>query len=207
MPSRVIMVTGPSPSIGKSFVSGNLAVVMAQAGANVLLVDGDLRRGTLHQYFGFRNRIGGLAEVLSGRSDWRSVIRPVRRDQSGDTTEMVGLYMISTGVLPPNPSELLMSNRFSTFLSEVAAAYDYVIIDAPPLLSVTDAAIIASKVSAVMLVAKYGRHPLDELRTCQRRLESHGINLTGCIFNDVATIGLGYKYRQYRYAYQYSYKS
>jgi tyrosine-protein kinase Etk/Wzc len=205
--SRVIMVTGPSPSIGKSFVSANLAVVLAQAGANVLLVDGDLRRGTLHQYFGLRNRINGLTEVLSGRTEWSSVIRPVRRDESSDTTEMVGLYMMSTGVLPPNPSELLMSNRFTTFLGEVSKAYDYVIIDAPPLLSVTDAAIIASKVDAVMLVAKYGRHPLDELRTCQRRLESHGVRVTGCIFNDVEPVGLGNRYRQYRYAYHYNYKS
>jgi tyrosine-protein kinase Etk/Wzc len=204
MSSRVLMMTGPSPDIGKSFVACNLAVVMAQAGAKVLLVDGDLRRGTLHKYFGLKNRLGGLAEVISGQSPWKTLVRPNSLDQGNGMNDLPGLNLITTGILPTNPSELLMSNHFSNFLAEVAAAYDYVIIDAPPLLSVTDAEIIASKVNSVLLVVKYGRHPLDEIRTCQRRLKSQGIPLAGCIFNDVEMLGMGY--HDYRYAYHYTYK-
>lgn len=205
MSSRVLMLTGPSMDVGKSFVSSNLSVTLAQAGAKVLLVDGDLRKGTLHKYFGFKNRLNGLAEILSGRLAWEAVVRSNHQDQESRGTAINGLDLITTGILPKNPSELLMSSGFSTFLAETAAAYDYVIIDSPPLLSVTDAEIIASKVDSVMLVARYGRHPLDEIRTCQRRLMSHGIPLAGCIFNDVRVHGLGYN--QYRYAYHYTYNA
>jgi tyrosine-protein kinase Etk/Wzc len=202
--NRVIMVTGPAPSVGKTFVSANLAAVLAQTGSRVLVVDGDLRKGNLHHYFGVKKRVGGLSEILSGRTDWRAVIHPVSRDNTGDTTEVSGLYLITSGILPPNPSELLLTNRFSTFLQEVSENHDYVIIDAPPLLPVTDAVIIGAKAGTVLLVAKYGQHPLDEIRTCQRRLESHGIQIQGCIFNNVQPLGLGYN--DYRYAYHYKYK-
>lgn len=195
--NSIIMVTGPSPSIGKSFVSSNLATVLAQAGASVLLVDGDLRKGNLHSYFGLKNRMGGLSEVLSGRSNWKTNVHK---------TEIVGLDLMSTGVIPPDPSELLMTARFSEFVTEISEAYDFVIIDVPPLLAVTDATIIGSLAGTVLLVAKYGQHSLDELRTCQRRLESNGIHLNGCVFNDVEQIGLGYGYSNYRYAYHYKYK-
>lgn len=204
--NRVIMVTGPSASIGKSFVSSNLAGILALTGSRVLVVDGDLRRGNLHHYFGLKNRMGGLSEVLSGRQEWRAVVHPVLRDSSGDSTEIFGLHIMSTGILPPNPSELLMTNRFAHFVSEVSSEYDFVIIDAPPLLPVTDASIIASKVGNVLLVAKYGQHPLDELRTCQKRLESLGVPILGCVFNDITPIGLSNQYRYYKYAYHYKYR-
>ena len=192
-----IMITGPSPSIGKSFVSSNFATILAQTTARVLVVDGDLRRGNLHHYFGLKNRLGGLSDVLSGRSSWKDVVH-----KSG----VAGLDLISTGVIPPNPSDLLMTPLFSTFITEVCEAYDYVIIDAPPLLPVTDSIIIGSKVGTVLLVAKYDQHPLDELRTCQKRLEVQGITIKGCVFNDIKPLGLGYNYQDYRYAYHYKYK-
>jgi tyrosine-protein kinase Etk/Wzc len=191
------MITGPSPTIGKSFVSSNFATVLAQTTARVLVVDGDLRRGNLHHYFGLKNRLGGLSDVLSGRSSWKDVVHK---------SEVAGLDMISTGVIPPNPSDLLMTPLFSKFITEVCEAYDYVIIDAPPLLPVTDSIIIGSKVGTVLLVAKYDQHPLDELRTCQKRLEAQGITIKGCVFNDIKPLGLGYNYQDYRYAYHYKYK-
>lgn len=192
-----IMITGPSPTIGKSFVSSNFATVLAQTAARVLVVDADLRRGNLHHYFGLKNRLGGLSDVLSGRSGWKDVLH-----KSGVT----GLDVISTGVIPPNPSDLLMTPLFSKFITEVCEAYDFVIIDAPPLLPVTDSIIIGSKVGTVLLVAKYDQHPLDELRTCQKRLEVQGITIKGCVFNDLKPLGLGYNYQDYRYAYHYKYK-
>lgn len=193
--NRVIMVVGPSPSIGKSFVSSNFAVVLAQAGQRVLLVDGDLRRGRLHEYFDLGSREGGLSEVLVGDRPWREVVR---------TTPVTGLTIITTGAIPPNPSELLMSSRFAQFVQEVSQSYDLVLMDAPPVLAVTDASIIGSQVGTVLLLAKAKAHPLDELRTTLQRLESSGIRPKGCIFNDVTAINVGYGY--YRYAYHYGYK-
>ncbi|HJV48206.1 MAG TPA: polysaccharide biosynthesis tyrosine autokinase [Geothrix sp.] len=194
--SRSIMFTGPSPKIGKSFVSSNFSVVLAQAGLRVLLVDGDMRRGDLHKYFGLRNRLGGLSEAIAGLTSWKSVVHH---------TEVAGLDMMSTGEIPSNPAELLMSPGFEAFLKDASTEYDYIIIDAPPLLPVTDATIIGAKVDTVLLVAKFGQHSLNELRTCQSRVESSGLPLKGCVFNDLVSTGLGYFDQQYRYAYHYKY--
>ena len=172
-------------------------VVLAQAGGRVLLVDADLRKGNLHRSFGINRRVGGLSEVLSGRADWKSVIRK---------TDIPGLSLISTGVLPPDPLVLLMSSRFSEFTSQVSEAYDFVIFDAPPLIPVTDAIVIGSKVETILLVAKYGAHPLDELRLCQNRLKTLGGRLKGCVFNDIKLVGLGGIYGYYKYDYHYKYR-
>ena len=194
---NVIMITGPAPGIGKSFISSNFAALLAQSGGKTLLVDGDLRRGNLHSYFGLKGRQTGLTDVLSLRSPWEAAIHKTR---------IPGLDLLTTGILPPNPSELLMSDAFQQFLDSVSAAYQCVIIDVPPLLAVTDATLIGAKAGAVLLVAKYGQHPLDEIRTCQQRLQTAGIHLLGCIFNDVQPTGLSYLGSNYQYAYHYKYK-
>ena len=204
--SRVVMITGPSPSIGKSFISSNLAALLAQTDARVLLIDADLRRGRQHLTFGLSERGPGFSDILSGARNWQSVLNPILSDPELETTSQFRFNLITTGAIPPNPSELLLSHRLADFLHEVAGAYDYVIVDAPPLLSATDATIIASKVDTVFLAAKYGRHPIEELRACQKRLEKHGIPLTGCIFNDIESVGLDV-FHPYRYAYQYRYKA
>ena len=195
--NRVIMIAGPSPGIGKSFVSSNFATLLAQTGSasRVLLVDGDMRRGNLHLYFGVGHRKEGLSEVLAGQATWREMIR---------TTAVPGLDILTTGTLPPNPAELLMSGRFSTMIDEVSEAYDLIIFDAPPILAVTDPVIIGGQVGTVLLLAKSKAHPLDELRTAIKRFTTAGIQIKGCIFNDVLAVNLGYRY--YRYAYHYGYK-
>lgn len=195
--NNIIMVTGASPSVGKSFLCANLAILFAQTGARVLLVDADLRRGNLHRYFGLKSRLDGLSNVLSGRSEWRKMVHD---------TQIPGLHLMSTGIIPPDSSQLLLSPSFASLVGEISAAYDYVIFDTPPLLPVTDATIIGSYTGTVLLVAKFGKHSLDELRTCQQRAEDHGMQLTGCIFNDIVPTGLGYGYQDYRYAYHYKYK-
>ena len=195
--NRIIMITGPSPGIGKSFVSANLAAVIAQAGGRVLLVDADMRKGSQHRAFGANRRAGGLSEVLSGLADWKSMLRE---------TEVEGLSLISTGVLPPDPLVILMSERFSEFTAAVSEAYDFVIIDAPPLIPVTDAIVIGSKVDSILIVARYGAHSLDELRNCQNRLKNLGSRLKGCIFNDIKLVGIGGIYGYYKYDYDYKYK-
>jgi len=195
--NRIILVTGPSPAIGKSFVSANLGVVIAQAGGRVLLVDADMRKGSLHRSFGAKRRAGGLSEILTGRTDWKSVIRD---------TDVAGLSLISTGVLPPDPLMLLMSSRFSEFTAAISGAFDFIIFDAPPLIPVSDAIVIGSQAETILLVAKYGANPLDELRTCQNRLKNLGGRLKGCVFNDVKLVGIGGIYGYYKYDYAYKYK-
>lgn len=195
--NRVVMISGPSPSIGKSFVSSNFAALLAQTGSasRVLLVDGDMRKGSLHRYFGLDHRKGGLSEILSGQKSWSELVRG---------TEVPGLDLIASGTLPPNPSELLMSGRFPAFIAEISKVYDIVVIDAPPLLAVTDAVIIGSQVGTVLLLAKAKVHPLDEIRTALKRFETAGIKVKGCLFNDVPVMNVGNKY--YRFAYHYEYK-
>ena len=197
-PNRVVMVSGPSPSIGKSFVSSNFAALLAQTGAasRVLLVDGDLRRGNLHHYFGIGRRQGGLSEILAGQTSWK---------EAAQSTEIKGLDLITSGTLPPNPSELLMSARFPAFIKEVSESYDLVIVDAPPILAVTDAVIIGGQAGTVLLIVKAKAHPLDEIRTAISRFESAGIKPKGCIFNNVPLLNVGNRY--YRYAYHYKYKA
>jgi len=190
--NRVVLITGPSPSIGKSFVSSNFATVLAQTGTRVLLVDGDMRKGTLHLPFGLRHRGEGFSAVLSGEKSWQDVIC---------LTTVPGLDLITSGVLPPNPSELLMSSRLPEFIQEVSQAYDLVIIDAPPVLAVTDPVILARQAGTTLLLVKAKVHPLDEIRASMQRFEHAGIKVNGCIFNDVPEVKAGYRY--YRYAYHY----
>ncbi|WP_243317503.1 polysaccharide biosynthesis tyrosine autokinase [Geothrix paludis] len=192
-PNQAIMIAGPSPSIGKSFVSSNFAAVLAQGGKRVLLVDADMRRGGLHLYFGIPRRDRGLSEVLAGAMNWREAIHSVQ-----------GLDVLTTGAIPPNPAELLMSDRFSSLVKEACAAYDHVIIDAPPVMAVTDAAVIGTRVGAVLLLAKAGQHPLEEIRAAAQRLEVGGLRLRGCILNDVPERKGGYRYHRYAYHYSYS---
>jgi tyrosine-protein kinase Etk/Wzc len=194
--NNAIMVTGPSPKVGKTFISSNFAVVLAQAGSKVLVVDADMRRGNLHKYFGLPHRKGGLSEVITGQMEWESAVHE---------TETPGLFLMSSGWIPKNPAELLMAKTFDNFLIQASKQYDYVVIDAPPLLPVTDASIIGSKVGTILLVTKFGQHSLDEIRTCQDRLESNGLPLKGCVFNNIQPTGLGYFDQRYRYAYHYKY--
>jgi tyrosine-protein kinase Etk/Wzc len=205
--NNVIMITGPAPNIGKSFISANLAAILIQAKSKVLLVDADLRRGNLHHYFGLKNRLGGLSDILMGRSDWESVVCKLQDQAEVAASDgLQGLHLIKTGILPPDPSELLMNERFSKFISNISEVYDYVLIDVPPMLAVTDASIIGAKAGTALMVAKYGQHTLDELRTCQNRFEALNVEIKGCIFNDVRPSGFGYGYNEYKYAYHYKYK-
>jgi len=192
----VVLISGPSPSIGKTFITSNFAAVVAQTGTRVLVVDGDLRRGALHHPFGFLERGLGLSEVLSGQAEWSKVVH---------RGILPSLDLITTGTLPPNPAELLMGHRLSAFIQEVSAAYDLVLIDAAPVLAVTDPVILASHVGVVLLIVKAEAHTLDEIRaTLQRFQQASGTRVKGCIFNDVKSVKLGYEY--YRYAYHYGYK-
>lgn len=191
--NNLILISGSSPNAGKTFVSANLATVIAQAGQRVLIIDADMRKGTLHKALGAQQS-PGLSDLLVGNVTTEQAIRALDGLES--------LHYITRGDVPPNPSELLMHENFSTLLEKVGKNYDIVIIDTPPILAVTDAAIIAHHVGTCLLVARFGMNQPKELALAKRRFEQNNVKLKGAIFNAVERRATGY----YSYGY-YEYKS
>ncbi|EJM19958.1 capsular exopolysaccharide biosynthesis protein [Pseudomonas sp. GM18] len=191
-----LMISGPSPQVGKTFVSVNLAAVIAQTGQRVLLIDVDMRKGYIHKVMNSPST-NGLSDVLAKRCDLNTAIRK---------TDIDNFDFISRGQIPPNPSELLMHRNFSELLSQVSERYDLVILDTPPLLAVTDAAIVGRQSGTNLIVARFGFNPSREIELTIRRFAQNGIELRGAIFNGVekrASVKYGYgAYGYYNYEYQ-----
>jgi tyrosine-protein kinase Etk/Wzc len=193
--NNIIMITGPRPAIGKSFISINLAVVLGNSGKKILLIDGDLRRGYLNKELGVR-RENGLSELVS---------QSITVAESIHTIPDANIDFIATGAIPPNPSEILLHNRFSALLDNLKKQYDYIIIDTPPILAVTDAAIVGRLVGATLMIVKAGLHPLRELEQAHKRLVQSGVRVNGVVFNGI--VKTSSSSGAYRYVYQYDYKS
>ncbi|MCB1771754.1 MAG: polysaccharide biosynthesis tyrosine autokinase, partial [Candidatus Competibacteraceae bacterium] len=191
-----LLITGSSPGLGKSFISKNLAVVLAQSGKKVAIVDADLRKGLLHQGFGL-SREQGVSEYVSGVARLEEILK---------ATVLPNLMVITTGQRPPNPSELLMHLRFEELLQQLNKLFDIVIVDAPPVLAVTDAAIVGRMTGATLLVARAGSHPMRELEQTIKRLGQAGVPVKGFVFNDLDVNRLRYRYGYKGYVYRYSYK-
>jgi tyrosine-protein kinase Etk/Wzc len=191
--NNCIMIAGPSPTVGKSFVSVNLAAVLTGNDKKVLLIDGDLRRGHLHEYLGIERK-NGLSEFISGE---------IPIGQALHQTTVKGLSMIPTGILPPNPAELLLHKRFSNCLSVLTPRYDHIIIDSPPILAATDATIIGQMVGGALMVLKAGEHPMREIEQAVKRMIQADVNLRGLLFNDVNV--QSQRYGAGKYSYQYTY--
>lgn len=189
-----LVVTGPSPGVGKSFITSNLAAVCAQSGLKVVVIDGDMRKGHLHDLLGGRSH-PGLSDVLSGQDTFDGVLR---------TTADENLFFVARGSAPPNPSELLMQDRFTALLDEASRRFDLVLIDTPPVLAVTDAAIVAAQCSSTLMVARFEMNTVRELQVAARRLETAGVNARGVILNAVERKASSY-YGYYGY-YNYTYK-
>lgn len=192
--NNIIAISGPSPGVGKSFISVNLASVLAQSGKKVLIIDADMRKGYLQTQFGLKWD-DGLSDYLSGRLNLEQVTK---------TTKVEGLNVITRGQIPPNPSELLMHSNFSKLVEEVSNAYDIVIIDTPPILAVTDPAIVSAHTGTTLLVARFGQNHLREIELTRSRFEQNGIDVKGLVFNDVvkkASNAYGY-YGYYNYEYK-----
>jgi len=188
--NNILMITGSSPNAGKTFISANLAAVTAQAGQRVLLIDGDMRRGTLHHLLGIKPP-KGLSDVLVGGAEIAEVL------QQGP---LPNVDFIGRGRVPPNPSELLMHENFTRFIANVVAAYDLIIIDTPPILAVTDAAVIGHHAGTSLLVARFGMNKARELALAKQRFEHNGVELKGAIFNAVERRSSGYStYAYYKY--------
>jgi len=191
--NNVILISGSSPNAGKTFVSSNLAAVIAQAGQRVLIIDADMRKGTLHKALG-AVQSPGLSEALVGKVALEDVIQTL--------PGLDNLGFITRGEVPPNPSELLMHQNFTQLIDQVSSSYDLVIIDTPPILAVTDAAVIAHRAGTCLLVARFGLNQAKELALAKRRFEQNNVQLKGAIFNAVQRRATGY----YSYGY-YEYKS
>lgn len=189
-----LVITGPSPDIGKSFMSTNLAAVCAQSGQRVVVVDGDMRKGHVHTAFG-EGAQGGLSEVLSGKLGYEQAVR---------SSGLEGLSWVSRGTSPPNPSELLMQQRFSEFLAYLSDQFDLVIMDTPPILAVTDAAIIGKLCGTTLMVVRFGVNTPKEIDIARSRLANGGVTLKGTILNAMerkAATSYGY-YGYYNYSYK-----
>ncbi|MBW6391931.1 MAG: polysaccharide biosynthesis tyrosine autokinase [Halomonas sp.] len=187
-----LMITGPSPNIGKSFISINLGAVIAQSGQRVLIVDADMRKGHVHTAFNADSK-GGLSEVLSDKAGLDEVIRQ---------SPINGLCYVARGKAPPNPAELLMSERFTRLLDAVSERFDLVIVDTPPILAVTDAAVIGHHCGTTLMVARFGLNPPREVDVAIRRLETSGVSVKGGILNAIerkAATSYGYGYYHYAY--------
>lgn len=174
--NNVLMIAGASPGVGKTFVSCNLAVTVAQAGQRVLLIDADMRRGTLHQVVGGRWE-DGLSELISGQVPLDSAIRQVAGTDN--------LSFIPRGRVPPNPSELLMHPNFAALLQRLSSRYDLIVIDTPPVLAVTDAAVIGQHAGTSLLVVRSGQNQAREIALAKQRLEQNGVEIKGAIVNGI----------------------
>lgn len=192
--NNVLMVSGPSPGIGKSFVSVNLASVIAKAGQKVLVIDADMRKGRMETQLCTDNK-PGLSDYLCGKQDFSNIVRE---------TGVNGLEFIPRGDTPPNPSELLMHPRFKALIEWAGQHYDMVIVDTPPILAVTDAAIVGAHVGTTLLVGRFEQNTVKEIEVAKQRFEQNGIEVKGFILNAIvrkASSAYGGNYGYYNYSY------
>lgn len=190
--NNVLMLTGVSPSIGKTFVCANLAAVISQTHKRVLLIDCDMRKGYTHELLGTHNT-NGLSDILAGKGEVASSAKP---------TSIPHFDLIPRGQVPPNPSELLMSERFGELIRWASANYDLVLIDTPPILAVTDAAIVGRHAGTTLMVARYAVNTLKEVETSLSRFEQNGVPVKGVILNSIFRRASGYQdYGYYEYEY------
>ncbi|WP_244060661.1 polysaccharide biosynthesis tyrosine autokinase [Aeromonas caviae] len=191
--NNIIMISGPGPGLGKTFVSTNFAAILVMGGKKVLVIDADLRKGYMQKVMG-QEMGAGLSAYLAGQSEMMQVISKTGFD---------GLDFVCRGAVPPNPSELLMHPRFKALLDWAAEHYDFVIVDSPPSLAVTDAAIVGQHVGASLLVARFAKTAVKEVEVAIRRFEQNGVAIKGILLNAVEKKASSY-YGNYGY-YQYSY--
>ena len=190
--NNILMISGPAPGIGKSFVSTNFAAVYAKTGKKVLIIDADMRKGYLQRAFGLKWD-NGLSDYLSGKLSVEEVIKP---------TSVEHLDVVTRGQVPPNPSELLMHGRLKELLSWASQNYDLVIVDTPPVLAVTDASIVGALAGTTLMVARFSQSTVKEIDVARNRFEQSGLEVKGVIFNAIekkASSHYGYGYYNYSY--------
>ena len=192
--NNILMITGASPGIGKTFICANLATLVAKAGQRVLFIDGDMRRGYTHELIGAENK-SGLYNLLSGKTEFSPAL--IQRGP-------YGFDFLPRGQVPPNPSELLMHRRMGELLDWASKNYDLVLIDTPPILAVTDASIIGKLAGTSLMVARFETNTTKEIDVSFKRFAQNGIEIKGVILNAVVrkaanSYGYGYDYYDYEY--------
>ncbi|HDS0239786.1 TPA: polysaccharide biosynthesis tyrosine autokinase [Escherichia coli] len=193
--NNVLMISGASPNAGKTFVSSNLSAVIAQTGKKVIFIDTDMRKGYTQKLFNVSND-NGLSDILSGKI---SIEKSIKKISSA------GFDYISRGMAPPNPAELLMHKRFAELINWASENYDIVVLDTPPILAVTDPAVIGHYAGTTLLVARFELNTVKEIEVSIKRFENTGIQVKGCILNGVvkkASSYYGYGYSHYGYSYK-----
>lgn len=171
---QTIVITSAAPSEGKSTAAANLSIVYAQEGKKVLLIDGDMRKPTMHHTFRIGN-IQGLSKVLTRQSTLQTAIRP---------TEISGLDLLTCGSLPPNPAELLGSKSMDLLLEQMKEVYDIIIFDAPPILAVTDAQLLANKCDGAILIVNSGKTEKKEVIKAKEAIAKSQCQLIGAVLNN-----------------------
>ena len=189
-PPRSLTFVSAEPGEGKTTIASNLAICLAQLGKRVLLIDGDMRRPCVHKLFDIKDHPGGLVTYLTGEDEWRHVVRP---------TGITDLDCLVCGPVPPNPSELLSSDRMHTLIREAMVDYQFVLVDAPPLLNVADGRILATLVEGAILVVKGGSTSRDLALQAQLHVRDVGAHLIGVVLNDIDLRHNGYYYGYSQY--------
>jgi capsular exopolysaccharide synthesis family protein len=192
-PLKTILVTSAGPQEGKTTTATSLAIAMAGSGNRVLLVDADMRRPRIHRIFGAANNFG-LSSLILGEGSLATAAKE---------TEIPGLSVLPCGPIPPNPAELLHTAAFQRLIGEMAAAYDRVIIDTPPVGVVADAAVMSTRVDGTLMVLKAGKTSRDVARQAIRQMRDVKAQLFGAVLNDLDLADQ--KYGHYAYYYQYGY--
>ena len=197
-PLKIMVVTSPSPQEGKTTTAINLGVTMAEAGGRVLIVDTDMRRPRLHRSFGVPNQTG-ISTVIVGKATLEEAIK---------RTDVPNLDVLTCGPVPPNPSELLHTDRFGVVLADCAKLYDRIILDSPPTSAVTDPAVLGNLADGVVLVIKAGETTRESAMHARRQLATAKARLFGVVVNaiDFSNPAYGYEYyyrNYYRYGYTY----
>jgi capsular exopolysaccharide synthesis family protein len=187
---KVIQVTSPNPGDGKSTLAANLAVSIAQSGKRTLLIDGDLRKPRVHKVFGIPAEVG-LASVIVGEAEPGDAVQE---------SAVPNLFLLPSGPIPPNPAELLTSQRFKELLALLREQYDFVIVDTPPLLAVTDPSVVAAQVDGVLLTIRRTKNDRPPAERARSILSTLGVNVIGVVINgadkrnDSGGYGYGYGY-------------
>ena len=193
--AQTILLTSTVQGEGKSFVAANLAVTFAQAGKNVVLVDSDMRRPRQHRIFE-NKQYPGLSNFLSGVDVYSSSNKIMLKDCLYET-EVSNLFLLPAGVIPPNPSELLQSEKLPDMIEELKKVFDVVIFDGAPCILVTDATLVSRLVDATILVTTQGKTKIEDLKEAKKRIKRVGGNIAGVVLNRVKVSGKKYGERYY----------
>ena len=193
-PPHLLLVTSPGPGEGKTLISINMAIAMAQSGQRTLIVDSDMRRPRVHKALGLGNE-GGLSNLITKTAKLEEVVQK---------TSVENLFALSCGDIPPNPLELLHTEEFQDIVREMQRGYDRIIFDSPPLAAVSDGLVLSHTVDAVLLILKFGQTRRELLKRSVDQMEALGAPFMGCVLNDIsADAGSAYAYPYYYYRYRY----